>query len=529
MRRRVGLVFLFVAHLACAREPNAMLDGLPPAPDASTPAPAECAISFFPSALELGPVTRGTKITRAFRIQNESDAACVLESLRAERGAPQLALAPLSLPVTIAPRDRLFSAINLAPDQLGPFRGLGVATISNGDRLELPVTAEVTDAVLEVSPDVLVIEAFFGCAARGAVRLTNLGSGEVGIRAAITRGGDAFALIGNAERTIGAGATENLEIEYVAISEEDVEGTLAIEPRDAIDGFAPVAVTLRGRGVHGERLQDMDTQLGPPPVDVLVVIDNSPSMAEELAHVALNVHNLLVGTPLFDSDPRLAITTTDVSASGARGRLLPLGAPRVLTSTASIADIEAILPLPNGSTNTQGLEAMALAYEEPLNAGFERFQAYRMALFISANDDLSPEPVQDYVDVFGEKLPALYALSAAIGGEGGCVGPVGSAIEGTRYLDAVRIGGGELQSICDTDWFWNFTAFEYKSRFFLSNMPWPPSIEVSVDGVRVEPINERGLVIWAYDAATNSINFSPYGIPLPGADLLFTYELGCVP
>ncbi|CAN0526020.1 unnamed protein product, partial [Laminaria digitata] len=61
------------------------------------------------------------------------------------------------------------------------------------------------------------------------------------------------------------------------------------------------------------------------------------------------------------------------------------------------------------------------------------------------------------------------------------------------------------------------------SRFFLSNPPVASSLVIIVDGVQMPRTSPSGTLHWSYDTATNAVDFSPYAIPEPGAEIIVRY------
>ena len=94
---------------------------------------------------------------------------------------------------------------------------------------------------------------------------------------------------------------------------------------------------------------------------------------------------------------------------------------------------------------------------------------------------------------------------------------------GTRYADAAMRTGGEVLSICASDYSPLLSAVASKAfspadRFALSALPDPGSLVVSVDGIRLA----GG---WTYDPASNQVVFA--NRPGPGSRLSVYYRKAC--
>ncbi|HYX92682.1 MAG TPA: hypothetical protein VE782_14055, partial [Myxococcaceae bacterium] len=94
---------------------------------------------------------------------------------------------------------------------------------------------------------------------------------------------------------------------------------------------------------------------------------------------------------------------------------------------------------------------------------------------------------------------------------------------------------GVREEICTPDWAKALenlgkSAFGFRTRFFLTSQPdlTKGPIEVRIDNQPVPATDVRG-AIWAYDAAANSVNFTPFYVPGPGQSLTITYHVTCYP
>jgi len=193
----------------------------------------------------------------------------------------------------------------------------------------------------------------------------------------------------------------------------------------------------------------------------------------------------------------------------------------------------------NGSGFEQGLEAAYRALSSPQitgwNTGFLRPSAYLALIFLSDEEDQSPNTVDFYVNYFlaikGFRNTQLFSASAIVGdAPGGCGGFQADA--GARYIEAARRGGGIFESICTSDWAralenLGLSVFGYKSRFNLANQPVPGTVTVELDGVD-QPASMGSAINWSYDAATNSVNFSALSIPEPGSEIVVRYRPECL-
>ena len=292
---------------------------------------------------------------------------------------------------------------------------------------------------------------------------------------------------------------------------------------------------------------------GAPPVDVLFVVDNSGSMANEQQNLGANFQQFISYFQALGLDYHLGVTTTDdlktavtedgtTHNPGEQGKLV--GNPNILTPQTQnvIGDFTANVNVGiAGWRAERGLESAKLALSNPMrngaNAGFLRDNAILAIIIVSDEEDQSKPygsteptkaeaddaswqaanltPVADYVNFFlslKNNNQAMVNLSAIIGDvPGGC--PT-SASPGTRYAEAATMLHGVQGSICAD----NFgpildqigaTVTGLATAYPLQFTPDPSTITVTVDGT-VIPMGPTG---WTYNAATNTISFAPNAVP----------------
>lgn len=278
------------------------------------------------------------------------------------------------------------------------------------------------------------------------------------------------------------------------------------------------------------RITESFDQAPLPQVDLLWVIDDTPSMAGE--HGALAAAMPAFATELAAAGVawQVGVVTTDPGeGSGVlRGDpwvLTPVdeGALRTLLDTADVTLL--------GREPAGGLGAMALALSEPLrsglNQGFRRPAAALHVVVVSDGDDrsedvLGPDPAAEARELLADEAaltgrPAR--LSAIVGPEGGCSGPHGTALPGTAYLAVAAATGGTVGSVCAADLAGiasslGAEAIEWQREFPLQAAPVVGSVRVSIDDLRVD----RG---WSVLGAPPAIAFDE--APAPGARIRVQY------
>jgi len=196
-----------------------------------------------------------------------------------------------------------------------------------------------------------------------------------------------------------------------------------------------------------------------------------------------------------------------------------------------------------GSGWEQGLEGAFTALSDPLltadNAGFLRDDAALSIVFVSDEEDKSPDPVEYYLDFYyAVKSPVdgweayrdetLLNISAVVGDiPEGCEqelgGDVYPAQPGYRYIDLATRTGGIYDSICNVDFSpmvqeLGLNISGLRKEFFLSRYPDETTLELTID----EQALAEG---WLYDCEDNSVVFDDSHIPSGNATIVVSYTV----
>jgi hypothetical protein len=295
---------------------------------------------------------------------------------------------------------------------------------------------------------------------------------------------------------------------------------------------------------------DYIVQVTEPKVDILWMIDNSCSMADEQDELTSNFPlfmNYFVGSGL---DYHVGVTSSDIDGSynGANGKLV---------EAAGIKYIDADTPGPvevfvsmatlgvSGSGNEKGLGAIYKCLEDnrdTWNAGFYRDEASVHTIVISDEPDNTPAGVvtqDEFVDWYDSLKDEadLRTFSSII-----------DMNYGTKYKNVSLQIGGIVWDVQDDDWplvldGLGVQAAGLKREYFLSHLPVPETIEVSVEDVGgailkfdeaiLDPITGEvtdttgdGLPDgeWTYEPSRNSISFLNY-IPNALSTVIIDYTL----
>jgi hypothetical protein len=285
-------------------------------------------------------------------------------------------------------------------------------------------------------------------------------------------------------------------------------------------------------------------------VDILFVMDDSNSMAEEQAELAAGFQGFIDEVEEANSKFRIGVVSTSQDTTDPlRGQLI--GDPPYLTAEDDYVREfrERIAVGTGGSDLEQGLLAAALAVQPELlagaNAGFLRDGAQLLVAFVSDEEDCShngsldgfestncythPEmlmPVEEILDYLWEAKGGdrdLVTFGAIIGP--GLEGQCETAYRGPRYARTVQLAGGMIGDICSSDWSTmltdlGLTAAGVLRAFDLTYSAIPDTVLVQVEGVVVDEDPVNG---WTCEGA--SLEFHGTSVPPHGAEIVVEYEI----
>ncbi len=297
---------------------------------------------------------------------------------------------------------------------------------------------------------------------------------------------------------------------------------------------------------------DTWTQADNDRVDILFVVDDSGTMAQEQAILAAGFTSF--AQQLHDSQTRFhlgVITTSFRYDDPDRGKLVaPEGEDLFLTEQSpnyAQRFAERAQVGTSGSDFEKGLDAAAYALSPAIaldvNPGFSRPEARLLIIFVSDEEDCSDGgaigteylddgevcyqqrellvPVEEYVTQFRglREDPEDVVVTAIVGLEEGC-----GAFVGERYQRVARLTGGKVGDICDGDWSNIMTdlglnATGVFTSFQLSNAAIPDTLEVFVDDVLVDPSD------YVYEPETWYIHFQPDAIPPRESVIVANYTI----
>lgn len=506
--------------------------------------PGTCRLTINPAYVSMGDIPRGASYDRSITINGDSGTrGCLVSVDLAPGSASNLSLLGPSAPFTIDSGQNRGIVVRATAAPALPHgttaRGFVRVTAGVDPPVLIPVEMRVANCLVLEPGAVDFGTTRVGC--RGASTALNAYN-ACGVplfidRLSVRPAGAPFVLTSSPvipatglQVSSGLGPVTT----HVAFAPTAVGPAQGFLDFDIREGGVPrtVSVDLSGEadllGLH----TDTWTQTGAGKLDILFVVDDSCSMADEQASLASNFASFIAAAQARSVDFRLGVTTTDLfTVSG-----LLQGSPKVLTpATPGLAQAFAsnVQVGTGGAGIERPFEAATRAVTEPLasggNAGFLRSDAALAVVIVTDAVEQSPNPVAVYVSKLrAVKNNKANQVSVSV------VGPLSfpsatcqldSTVDDGRYASIVRDTNGVLTDICTSNWAQDLANIgenlvQPRLAYPLTAQPGNPStIQVKVDGVVVTN--------WSYQASTNSVVF-PAGAPPPaGSTVTATYGTPC--
>ncbi len=290
---------------------------------------------------------------------------------------------------------------------------------------------------------------------------------------------------------------------------------------------------------------DVIVQVTTPKVDILWVIDDSCSMAEEQRKLTVNFPEFIKFFLDSSLDWHIGVVSTDTDSPNMRGKLQGAGSYRFIDP--DTPNPEALFSQmatlgTGGAIEERGRRAAHMALTDPQlsghNVGFYRDEAsLNVVVITDENDSSGSNPTRNEFINFLQTLkedPELVTFSSIVGPNSGCL----TAEPGTEYIAITNAVGGIHESICRQDWIpvledLGLQAAGLRREYFLSDLPVPGTVEVWVvdggfvytglDRARDEEC-ESSCFGYDYNPSRNSILMEEF-VPSPLAQINIRYEL----
>lgn len=206
-------------------------------------------------------------------------------------------------------------------------------------------------------------------------------------------------------------------------------------------------------------------------VDILFVVDNTPSMIQHQQNIASQLPGMISALNMLKMDYRFAVTTTSMSSGStnpcaAAARKLQ-GDPVYLTEKNINTLPQRFVVGQAGCSLERGLDAMAHvtspAYLNSINSDFMRSDALFVVIFISDEQDASSEygdgGSNAFIDLLNQRKPAFEDGSRAwianfigtLSMGNTCDSGGGSSSIGSNYVKLVDASLGVKSPLCNLD------------------------------------------------------------------------------
>lgn len=305
-------------------------------------------------------------------------------------------------------------------------------------------------------------------------------------------------------------------------------------------------IALVGQSAPDVPVVDQFDQSEGPKVDILWVVDNSCSMADEQQRLVANLGRFTEFADDQEADYQMGVTVTDgfSTDAGLLERCFPH--PAVIAddypSRRDAFECTFIVGT-DGSGIEAGLAAAQRAIERAQsetpnrNTGLLRDDADLAVVVMSDEDDQSQNAAALTAFFESVKGPGRASRTKVHAIAGPTTGPCGdgtgffTAAPGFRYKRVAEDTGGLFFDICQSDWTPIFDqlgldTFQAFDTWFLSQPAEPSSLLVFVDGLLVPEDPSQG---YTYQFQENAVQFHGDAVPQPGARIEIRYSNQCTP
>jgi hypothetical protein len=499
-----------------------------------------------PTSVDFLVVCPGGETVREIQLENTGEQTVTLTDLRLDEtsSSDYSVLAIEDVLGELLPGEAMIAHIQYAPTQGNQDNGNLLVSYAHGRLLTIPLSGREGGPSVSVFPEAID----FGPVAVGEARTETLSLSSVGDSSislvSLTFAFDTedagfswqsselpalpFAVEPGNEVTLSV----QLAPERFIPSVDTPIATLEIQSNDCLDDVREIPLHGWPGGVDIScpfdlpLLEDFEGR-SPADTDVLFVVDNSDSMADEQEELATNFNAFIETANALKVDYQIGVITTDMNSNGELHRIP--GEPKIVTPGTSDLFAEIIKVGTVGSNEEQGLAAAAAALSDPGSfGGYLREDAILIVVFVSDEDDHSPPG--DYLSLFealkagSSEGSALFYAHAIVGPSGGCA----TANPGLKYIDIAEQSGGVYANICEASFGGGLfdigdLSFGYNVNFLLSQAAYPGTVTVKVNGESCE----SG---WQLSADGWRVRFDPEAgcLPVEGDDLQISYDPICM-
>lgn len=528
-----------------------------------------CDVDVTPVALDFGALTPPASTELVFSLRNQltgPNDVCMVSNFRllSQSSVFSLVDAPpanFDLMPGEARQVRVRATWNVQPPSVPSIVTGSVAfTVADpiAPQLSLPLSATLAPSCLTLIPSSLDFRTVAqGCSSPArTIQVLNHCPWEAVIGPSSMRPSGEFVTVNgiSAGTRVGPGSMATVSIAYRPTNLGPDHGSFALSVGQGMadGGMLPLdyVVPLAGEANTDGRNVD-ELQLNSGKTDVLMVIDNSGSMADKQLALATHMPALLQYATINAVDFQIGVIDTETNSSllgvmhkTQRGtKILRPATPNLSTEFAELVNVG------TSGASESCLEPALWALSEPNlstnNAGFLRDDASLAIMCFTDANDQSWYPPAYYLDRFLAVRPRA-RFNYNVMGPFLPMPPPGCSYDTPgsdgRHEFMVTNSGGVQEEICTTDWptalgrlgasafmnVGNGGTIYLEARPDLSG---PAGLMVKVNGQAIPefspaPTSAR---LWSYDVTGNKVTFDSTALPPPNATISVSYVVACVP
>ncbi len=470
-----------------------------------------------PPSLTYGTLSVGDEETQTFSVQNIGDATLHVGDIVVGSGIAFTVIGP-ETQFDLEPGESKEVTVAFSPMGADENFGQVLVVSDDPDSPQTPVDLLGYGAVpeLKITPDDHVFgDTFIPCGASVELKLENIGSEDLVITEVDYTSGGMLTLdttgAPSLPLTLAPGEFETVSVSFAAATEGSDTGRLDVTSNDP---RGVVSADQNGEGAYASSLTETFTEPGVPPVDVIMLIDQSCSMEQN------NIADVRDGMPDFVAELQQTSDWQLIQITKVSGPQAYCGNGGVLTpSTPNVADIlvdnafNAVDQVANSAPLTLLSESLLEAADIALgktgsggcNAGFLRPGALLHVIILSDEPEQSGQNASHWIDVLQgyTSSPDYLKISGVLDINRAC--GEGSAV----YSAAVSQTGGSELNICNANWGSQFGAIASEvlagiRTYNLSQEPDPRSVVVTVNGTPTTDIEVVGSNVTIQSPAVGS-------------------------
>lgn len=472
-----------------------------PDPDGG-PAPD---ILVEPPSLEFGELTTGEEEIQTFKVTNVGASTLSVSNIVIGSGLAFTVEGP-ELTFDLEPEESTTVDVSFTPMGANENFGQALVLSNDPDTPEAPVDLLGLGAVpeLQITPDSYVFgAAFIPCGVSVELELKNVGSETLDISSLDYRSGGMLTLDSSSitlPLSLAPGEARNVTVTFTPATEGSDTGVLDVTSNDP---RGVVSADQNGEGAYSESATEVFTEPGIPPVDVMLLVDNSCSMSDD------NQDDVRNGIPLFLAELQtvadwqmIEVTAQDGCANG--GIIYPT-TPNADTLLINNAFNSPLNPLTESLLQLAEI-GLGKTGAGQCNDGFLRPGALLHIIVLSDEREQSGQPYTHWLGQYGTHVSStdFVKVSAIVDINTNCgdnSGPGG-------YLEAANATGGSTLNICNANWGAQFSdiasdVLEGIRTYNLSDPAAPETVVVTVNGTPTTDFTVSG------DSVT--INSPPVG------------------